>query len=214
MTTLQLSMLALDNSTLSPLDFHAKTSALPEIRKDWTAIVQDSSMKSSESFASADPVTSSWKTSQPCLLPTTGEIWQQYSGSFPKSGTMRNGKLYRLNSLDQTIAGSDYGLLPTPTASDNRSRSPKNIHQYKTGGFYLQTTKGKSCARLSQALAHLGREDLTLSPTFREWMMGYPRGWTEAIGQKPAVKALGNSIVPQCAMFAFQRILDLEALND
>ncbi len=40
---------------------------------------------------------------------------------------------------------------------------------------------------------HKGR----LSPTFVEWMMGFPPGWTSEMTRTQALKALGNAVVPQ-----------------
>ena len=185
MTTSQLFLLLESNTTSSPQVSHARTSQLPEPETDldWTENVRDFSTKLSASFASADPPTSSWKTSQPCLLATTGEIWQQYSGSFPRAGTMRSGKLYQRPPLVRITSARDCGLLPTPRASDNCFRIGKNIGKCKNGGFYLQTTKGKSAAYTTSVLDYLKRPDLATSPSFRELMMGYPVGWTKVSGE-------------------------------
>jgi DNA (cytosine-5)-methyltransferase 1 len=36
-----------------------------------------------------------------------------------------------------------------------------------------------------------------LAPSFVEWMMGFPSGWTEGMTRTQALKALGNAVVPQ-----------------
>ena len=214
MTTLEHLQLGLGITTSSQQGFHAKTSASQTaIALDWTANAQDCSLKPSESFASADPVTSSWKTSQRSLVPTKGEIWGQYSGSFPRSGTMRNGKLYQRAPLVPITFENGSGLLPTPTATDDKDRSAINVFWTGNGTIRHKTRHGyKSCARLSQVLHHLGRPDLAVSARFREWMMGYPLGWTAGVLPKSGVKAMGNSIVPQVAAIALKRILDKEFL--
>lgn len=50
--------------------------------------------------------------------------------------------------------------------------------------------------------------DGRISPAFVEWMMGYPAGWvTDTLTtRKHALKALGNSVVPQCAAEAFTQL--------
>jgi len=47
-----------------------------------------------------------------------------------------------------------------------------------------------------------------LNPAFVEWMMGYPEGWVTDIMTKRthSLKALGNSVVPQCAAEAFLQL--------
>ncbi len=36
-----------------------------------------------------------------------------------------------------------------------------------------------------------------LTPTFVEWMMGYPAGWVDGISRTAALRCLGNAVVPQ-----------------
>lgn len=38
-----------------------------------------------------------------------------------------------------------------------------------------------------------------LSPTFVEWMMGFPAGWTDGLKRNQALKCLGNAVVSQQA---------------
>jgi DNA (cytosine-5)-methyltransferase 1 len=45
-----------------------------------------------------------------------------------------------------------------------------------------------------------------LDPTFVEWMMGFPPGWTAGMGRTQALKALGNAVVPAQAVEAIRRI--------
>ena len=179
MTMYQPSLLSLDSSTSLPLDFPVKISAGTDIKKAlWKAPDRAYSSRSSDSFASADPDTSYWRTSQLCLLATEGETWEQYSGSFPRSGTMRSGKLYRQTHWEPPTSEKGSGLLPTPLASDMKSQNGKNIKINKNGGFYRQEMNGQSCAHVTNVMNYLQRPDLATSPGFREEMMGYPEGWT------------------------------------
>jgi DNA (cytosine-5)-methyltransferase 1 len=46
-----------------------------------------------------------------------------------------------------------------------------------------------------------------LSPTFVEWMMGFPEGWTAGLSRTAALKALGNAVVPQQGVLALTTLL-------
>lgn len=63
------------------------------------------------------------------------------------------------------------GLLPTPQASDNRSRGNLN-----NPCIQRRAEMGKQIM-LSMVLTSFGGK--TINPQFLEWMMGYPMDWTE-----------------------------------
>src|SRR5581483_7219013 len=55
-----------------------------------------------------------------------------------------------------------------------------------------------------------GRTGERLSPRFVEWMQGYPEGWvTDLLTRNAALKALGNSVVPQQCALAVATLLGL-----
>jgi site-specific DNA-cytosine methylase len=64
-----------------------RTSATPGSGQASTVSGRDSGASTRESFASYDPATSSWRTSQLCL---DGDS-MLYSETWPRAGTMRNG---------------------------------------------------------------------------------------------------------------------------
>ncbi len=80
------------------------------------------------SFATWNPHGSSWRTVQRSLL----EDWTLFSGTWPRSGTMRNGTCSERTTLARRTAASASGLsvtYPTPVAIEasarfNRSPSP------------------------------------------------------------------------------------------
>ena len=95
-----------------------------------------SGSSSLESFASYDRDSSSWKTYQLCL----GGDLEEFSGTWPRAGTMQNGTAYLLNpSAPLTaVTGSSWsrGEYPTPNAteygtSQNEGKVP---HKRPTAG--------------------------------------------------------------------------------
>ena len=102
-------------STSSAADSRARTSALPGAVRVSTASAADYGSSTPDSLASFDRATSSWRTSQ---LSLDGDS-TAFSETLPRSGTMRNGTLYRLPPLVRLIAGIGSGsLLPTPCESN------------------------------------------------------------------------------------------------
>jgi site-specific DNA-cytosine methylase len=73
---------------------------------------------------------------------------------------------------------------PTPTKSDGEG-GPGNSG--REGGENLRTAAGGS-----------------LNPTWVEWLMGFPLGWTDLD------RSLGNALVPQIAEWIGHRILEHE----
>ena len=50
-----------------------------------------------------------------------------------------------------------------------------------------------------------------LAPTFVEWMMGLPAGWTDDMKTRSKrLTALGNAVVPQQGALALSLLLDLQ----
>jgi hypothetical protein len=45
-----------------------------------------------------------------------------------------------------------------------------------------------------------------LNPTFVEWLMGFPRGWTEGASPKARTEMLGNAVVPRVAALAWAEL--------
>lgn len=82
-----------------------------------------------ESFASYDPISRSWKTSQVSLLEAGG--WTTWSESWPPAGTIRNGRAYRLPRLAPRTFGTVSGSWPTATTEDalNITAPPKKGQQ-------------------------------------------------------------------------------------
>lgn len=116
-------------------------------------------------------------------------------------------------------------LLPTPTARDHKDhkirREPHRPDDTDTLSRAL-TDFGKYAPAITRHERLFGRPapapteptgkhgEPQLSPRFEEWMMGLPDGWVvdvPGLGRRPAMKALGNGVVPQQAAAALTHLL-------
>lgn len=98
----------------------------------------DSILRLSESLATYDRHSSSWRTSQTCLLAQASneaDGLAEFSETWPRSGMMQNGTAYRLPTLAHCTNATAFGSshIPTPTACDFKGsgrpraeRGPKN----------------------------------------------------------------------------------------
>lgn len=97
--------------------FRVKTLAL---RGKWKVLGgggADYGPKCLELFGLLDLSTSSLKTVQLSLFSDSSESY----ATFPQSGMMRNGRLYRTSLLDTLRSERGFTLLPTPTKSDHKA---------------------------------------------------------------------------------------------
>jgi hypothetical protein len=100
-------------SISSPEVSRAKTSQLAERKQALRESAVDYGQSAPDFLGSFDLDTPSLKTSQTCLL-ETGEIGlSEFSGTFPRSGMMRNGTVYQLPNLARTITEIASGLSAT-----------------------------------------------------------------------------------------------------
>jgi hypothetical protein len=133
------------------------------------------------------------KTSQRCFI----EGYQTFSETFPRSGTMRSGTVFQLPPLVRLTDATGSGLLPTPGAWDDRLPNPK-IHEAiarhaakgvnkqmglrdavmwptstQDGNYNRKGASEKSGDGLATAVGG------SLNPTWVEWLMGFPLGFTD-----------------------------------
>lgn len=146
---------------------------------------QDYGSKWRGSFAKYSPATSSWKTAQCSLLGDS----EEFSGIWPRWGSMVNGAAYPRQTWAPITIGKEYGsLLPTLTVNGNNNRP----YPGKKSGWGLAsklslmptlTRVGLNGGSNSRAATkkrgeppiHIG----PLNPMWCEWFMGFPLGWTE-----------------------------------
>jgi hypothetical protein len=149
-------------------DSPAKTSHTRGGVQAWRAQDQDYGAKLPALLATYDRNTSSWKMSQHSLV----EGLDEFSETWPRSGMMRNGIAYRLPPLALRTDGIESGLWPTPQASDNRDRG-----NLCSGAVKRRRERGKQIS-LSQSVSEVSGQ---LNPTWVEWLMGYPPGYTDCV---------------------------------
>ncbi len=156
-----------------------------------------------ESFASYDPDTSSWITSALSLFGGS----TLYSETWPRAGMMRSGTCCRLQPLAPRTSGKGSGLWPTPRANDNdqgyrgegsswkgqaRGETLHNAvkrdlwptptsRDWKGPGANGRHRDGKlQLDTLDRAVQGAEPPTGQLNPTWVEWLMGYPGGWTDS----------------------------------
>ena len=156
--------------------FRARTLALLESSAAWVKEpVPVSGPRSSDLLASYDHNSSSWRTSQRCLLAqANGEAdgLAEFSETWPSAGMMRNGKTFRRQPWALPIAESASGLWPTPCKVD--------------GDFYNSQVQ-TSCDRSLQVGRQMQVPQIWQSgtgkrfapPHLSAWLMGYDQAWMQ-----------------------------------
>jgi hypothetical protein len=167
----------------------ARTSVRPEKAQESTGNDQDFGWRWHGSFAKYDPATSSWKTRQCSLL---GGL-EEFSETWPKWGLMRDGECLERLTLAPRTCVNEYGLWQTLTADDaiqrkngkwNSRGEPKLSAQVRFPTLTCHDRKGRSGAKRGRNAN--GGPTLTmvvggtLNPTWCEWFMGFPMGWSES----------------------------------
>lgn len=187
---------------------HARTSVSPAKGPVLLASAADYGLSSPESLATFDRDSSSWRTSQLCLVEGTA----RFSETWPRSGMTRSGTAYRLLPLARLTVEIESGsLLPTPTAGDSKASGSRNTAKSKAhagvsltdwargdggrGRRMLPTPRASEWKgtgplgskshlhRVSRGYLDATMQELCgtsgrLNPRFVEWMMGFPPGWT------------------------------------
>lgn len=104
----------------------------------WTANVVDYGARSAAFLANFDHDTQSWRTPQRCLLSTAADGSAEYSATWPRSGSMRNGIAYRLPALTRATSEIASGscwrtatpLMPTVPVQDVKNDGgPSQFHR-------------------------------------------------------------------------------------
>ena len=170
-------------STSSAAGSHAKTSALPVEEPGFVELDPPCGGRCTESFAKWDPSSSSWRTSQLWL---NGD-WTPFSDRWPTSGLMLGGACFRRQPLEHRISVIECGLGPSwppPTARDWKDGTAKSCQTVPVNGLLGRAvhrfpTPTASSWKTGGNRRHLrGVAGGALNPTWVEWLMGWPIGWT------------------------------------
>lgn len=176
-------------------DSHAKISPRQAKVQASKAPAQGCGASTPVLLAKYDHAAQSWRTSQLCL---EGDL-AEFSETWPRSGTMRNGIAYQLPPLVPLTGATESGLWRIPTASEaehggpNMRDSKGNLHptaqvcrwptppstMYKGSSpdsLHRKSGADRSNDRLDHAV--MARNGGQLNPMWVEWLMGFPLEWT------------------------------------
>ena len=144
--------------TLWPADTPASPSVKPADEPEKT-ILDTCGPSSPSAFAWYDRATRYWRTCQATLVSGS----DKFSGSWPRSGMTRSGTAYqRRPSAPITAEIASSSSLPTPTSRDYKDGTAPRIRD----GRLQRDTLGRA----------IGGPP---NPTWVEWLMGFPTGWTD-----------------------------------
>ena len=158
--------------TLFAEDFLAKTSPLREKARELRESAADYGRNTPELLANYDPNSSSWRTSQHCLV----EGLTVFSETWPRSGTMRNGIAYQLPPLAYPSQGIGFGLLPTPNATDGFAWTRVSKTAVRRSIFRAVSRGGQIRFNYFPQWANFS---LSQTAILAEMTMGFPMAWTD-----------------------------------
>ncbi len=152
-------------------DSRAKTSQLLGGGLELKASEADSGQKWPESLAKYDPHSRSWRTAQCLLFEDLGESLE----TFPNWGMMHDGECWERTMLALPTAGRESGLWATPSARDWKDTPGMAFFSINADG----TLRNREDQLARQVYASENATGGQLNPTWVEWLMGWPIGWTD-----------------------------------
>lgn len=179
---------------LSAAASHARTFPAPGKAQGSTESEADYGQNLPGLLAKYDRDSRSWKTVQCSLV----EGLDEFSETWPRSGTMRNGCAFQQPSVARTISATASGFWPTPRAGNPGSRPNGNggkileeevkiAEGLRKRGMKMYPTPTVHNAKECNAPSEANRNEPTLAsrvggrlnPPWVEWLMGWPIGWTD-----------------------------------
>nr|WP_295441192.1 hypothetical protein [uncultured Thiodictyon sp.] len=170
----------------------ARTSARPERGPESPESAADCGWKWRESSVKYDPAMRLWKTRQCSLF--EGSEW--FSETWPRWGSMRDGECWERPMSERPTYARGFGLLPTIRAQDGERGGRGDLIQAVRGNpnshyklwptpqardHFPAHTPEYIAAKKAQGHGMSNLNDRVggqLNPTWVEWLMGWPLGWT------------------------------------
>lgn len=135
---------------------------------------QDYGANTRECLAFCDPDTPSLRTFQLSFF--GGCI--EFSGTLPRSGLMRSGRVYPRQPLVLLTKETGFSLWPTPLASDGKRMKFSREQHLKHHARNIKEGFGGGAAALN-LVVHIQIEfDGYPTANFVEWLMGFPTNWS------------------------------------
>ena len=153
-----------EQSMLSAADFPVRTLVRRERVRELPEKNQDCGRKWRASFVKWDRDMCLWKIARSSFLAD----FQLFLETWPRWGMMHAGECFRLPILARRICAAGFGFLPTPMKSV-AGKSKKTLAAVIRGKFQMT---------LDRYLAINGYGIGLPNPTWVEWLMGWPMGWS------------------------------------
>ena len=131
------------------------------------------SLKSFAWLDNSDPDSFCWRTYQPSLL----EAWEPYSENWTRSGMMQSGIAFPLPTWARHIKEIVSLYWPTPAARDYKDTPGMARESVNPDGSVRK--RADQLARRVYVEENTPPRGGTLNPTWVEWLMGFPEGWTD-----------------------------------
>lgn len=170
----------------------ARTSAWQDSGQDSKGSEAHSGQSSPESFASLGQDGCWLKTCQGFYQATLTGSLEPFSGTWPRQGMLRSGRVYRRRPLVRRTYGGGCSLLPTPTdaskgggssrSGSRRGEIPTLQGMARKGIWPTPTVNGNYNRKGCSATSGDGLATVVggqLNPQFVEWLMNFPKGWTD-----------------------------------
>lgn len=135
-----------------------------------------------------------------------GEGWPEPAGQFRRPHAAVSGDT---TPADPNGSGCRTGIRLGGSTGPavERNDPPLDWGPYEPAIRRWELILGRSAPAPTQVGKRSGHQ---LSPTFVEWMMGWPQGWVTGVpelSRNDQLKILGNGVVPQQAIVALARLL-------
>jgi hypothetical protein len=173
----------------------ARTSAPQDEAREWPVRGLGCGASTGVLLANYDPASQSWRTSQHCLV----EGLALFSETWPRSGMTVNGTAYQLPTLVPLTGEIGSGLWPTPRSCSAMAanitpeaiaKAPERFKTYPNLETAIAirmwpTPRANGATGAGRGPNLQGGENLQtavgghLNPTWVEWLMGFPLGWTD-----------------------------------